>query len=207
MECLKRTAFCDPALLDKWNRQGQVAMAPYYDFCFNLMYPQPWRTSDYESQWWKHNVYHSLLNTDEYAWAYFEQFSFWKNDPKHDHADPVMGMAEAVSHFRKGEALGYDMCKPTDQFQFQNEQPATFFSGARIDLDLIDRGKNIELVAHPSKDIRAVEFFVNGERIGRNEADAARLSIARPASGSVIVARGFTEDNRHITSAPVLTGP
>lgn len=68
---------CAPELQAKWNRQGQVAMAPYVDLCYNLYSPIKWRTPEYESKWLWHNIYQSLLASDQYVWIYAAKIDFW----------------------------------------------------------------------------------------------------------------------------------
>jgi hypothetical protein len=63
-------ALCAPELLSKWRVQGQVAMAPYVDLCYNRYLPARWRKPEYESCWLRHNVYNSLLASDQYVWVY-----------------------------------------------------------------------------------------------------------------------------------------
>jgi len=69
-------SLCDPAILKKWHSQGQVAMAPYLENCYNRYTPNVWSTPDYQSKWMTHNIYNSLMTTDQYVWIYIESMDF-----------------------------------------------------------------------------------------------------------------------------------
>ena len=100
---------CDPALLSKWHKQGQIAMAPYLELCYNRYNPQSWSTPEYQSKWMMHNVYNGLLTTDQYVWLYIENTNFWTGKGAPAGVDMNADVNTAVSKFRNNEALGFDM--------------------------------------------------------------------------------------------------
>jgi hypothetical protein len=201
-------ALCAPELLAKWNAQGEVAMSPYFDMCYNIYRPWPWRTPDYESRWMRHNVYHSLVTSDRYVWLYFERLNFWTGAGAPAGTDPVRDIREAVELYRDGRPLGYDMCKTGAEFQYQNGKPATFVSTPVVTLHIEHAATGgsrwtLDAQVAPDRHLAAVEFYVNSTKVGRAERAPYRISIDPPKSASTVFARAFTIEGTHTTSAPV----
>jgi hypothetical protein len=201
-------ALCAPELLAKWGAQGQVAMAPYFDMCYNLYEPFPWRTPEYEGRWMKHNVYHSLMSSDRYVWLYFERLNFWTGAGAPKGTDPIGDIREGIALYRAGRPLGYDMYKPEAGFQYQNDKPATFVSSPVVTMR-VERAAagasryTLEASVAQDQRIAGVEFYVNSRKVSRVERPPYRVTIDLPKSASTVFARVFTVDGTHTTSAPV----
>ncbi|MBD2770105.1 T9SS type A sorting domain-containing protein [Hymenobacter sp. BT664] len=196
-------AVCDPMLLSKWNAQGQVAMAPYLDFCYNLYDDQPYSTPLYQSRWMKHNVYNSLLTTDQYVWVYIEQMNFWNGENSPVGVNVAADVSEAVAKFRNAEPLGFDMYSLGEQAQFITSPRITMTSPAN-DMVINAAGPiTLSTTIDPSNSVSRVVFYANSLRIG--EATSPPYSITRNflRADYTLFARQFNTNGTHTTSAPV----
>lgn len=200
--------FCDSLLLKKWNTQGQVAMAPYLEKCYNRYGSEKWNTPDYQSKWMTHNVYNSLLASDQYVWIYIERMDFWKAENTPPQVDVYKDIKDAVDKFRNGEPLGYEMYKPDSIFKWQNEKQAKFITSPKIELTIspnkLPGNITITAIIKENVSISKVEFYANSLKIG--EAVKAPHSIQKQflKSDYLLFVRVFKTDGTHFTSAPIV---
>lgn len=201
-------ALCSPELLSKWNAQGQVAMAPYVDLCYNLFSPAKWRTPEYESRWMRHNIYNSLLTSDQYVWVYVEKIDFWTGQGTPAGIDLTRDLQEAIALYRAGKPLGYDMCKAGKNYQYKNDKKAEFVPSPSLSLSRTASGRNdrilLSATVKPGDDVRRVEFYVNSLKVGQAHASPYAVVVTLPVGNAVAFARVFTKSCRHVTSAPLI---
>ena len=199
---------CAPELLSKWNARGQVAMAPYVDLCYNLYSPAKWRTTEYQSRWLQHNIYNSLLASDQYVWIYVEKIEFWTGAGTPPGLDLARDVKDAVTRYRDGKPLGYDMFKAANIYQYENDKQAEFISSPSITLTRQDAGPDgkvlLSVEMEPAVDISHVEFYVNSFKISEVSSGPYSTSVILPGGDAVAFARAFTKDGRHMTSAPLV---
>ena len=199
---------CAPELLSKWNTRGQVAMAPYVDLCYNIYSPAKWRTTEYQSRWLQHNIYNSLLASDQYVWIYVEKIEFWTGAGTPPGLDLARDVKDAVTRYRDGKPLGYDMFKAANIYQYENDKQAEFISSPSITLTRQDAGPDgkvlLSVEMEPAVDISHVEFYVNSFKISEVSSGPYSTSVILPGGDAVAFARAFTKDGRHMTSAPLV---
>jgi hypothetical protein len=196
---------CAADLLSKWNKQGQVGMAPYWDLCNNIYLPKSWRTPEYLSKWTTHNLYHSLLITDEYVWLYVEGMDFWSGKDAPTTHNTFEDIRIATEKFRNGEALGYDMYKVASTYQYQHSPIVTITSPATN--TIIETDGNITINANVSAgatSIRKVEFYVNSNKVGEDTTAPYSFTRSFKKRDYILFARVFTTDGKHNSSAPVM---
>ena len=201
---LSASNVCDPALLPKWNLQGQVAMAPFMDYCYNIYSPQTWNTPTYQSKWMKHNVYNSLLATDQYAWVYVESMNFWTGENQPFGVDVFADVNDAVTTFRNGTALGYDMYNATDSGASQFISTPIVAITSPADNTMIAPGNvTINATVSPNTSIDRVEFYANSLKIGEVSTSPYSITTSFLIADYTIYARVFKTDGTHATSAPI----
>ncbi len=194
---------CEPTLLAKWNKQGQVAMASYLDYCYNRYFPQAYSTPSYQSNWMKHNVYNGLLTTDQYVWTYVESMNFWTGVGSPAGVNVSDDVKDAVSKFRNAQPLGFDMYSTGGQAQFITSPTVTITSP--INDFFINNAGNITINASviPVAGVSKVVFYANSLKIG--EATSAPYIITKSflKADYTLFARQFNTNGTHTTSAPV----
>ncbi|HEX8547196.1 MAG TPA: Ig-like domain-containing protein [Cytophagaceae bacterium] len=195
---------CDPTLLNKWNKQGQVAMAPYLEYCYNRHEPNSWSTPSYQSQWMAHNVYNSLLATDQYVWTYIESMNFWTNANAPENVNALEDIESAVKKFRNDEALGYDMYNiGTGASQFISTPLVTITSPANS--TSINVGGDITITAevNPTSSISKVEFYANSLKIGEKSSPPYTIKKTLEKQNYTLFARAVKIDGSHNSSGPI----
>jgi hypothetical protein len=198
-------------ILPKWNKQGQVAMAPYWDLCNNIYHPQSWRTPEYLSKWTMHNIYHSLLTTDEYVWLYVEDMDFWSGKDAPMTHNTFEDIKTAVERLRDGKALGYDMYKSAATYQYQLDKSAEFVYSPTVTITSptsntrIEAAGNITINANVNagSSVRKVELYVNSNKVGEDTTAPYSFTRAFEKRDYILFARVFTTDGKHNTSAPI----
>ena len=199
-------AVCDPALLPKWNRQGQVAMAPYMDLCYNIYDPHPWNTHAYQGQWMKHNVYNSLLVADQYVWTYIESMNYWTGENAPAGVNVVADIEAAVAQFRSGNALGYDMYNRTytGASSFITTPTVVITSPTNNTIVSTPGIITISATVTPATLINRVEFYANSLKIGTDRTAPYSITNFFLKADYAIVARVFKTNGKHTTSAPAI---
>ena len=203
---------CDTEVIKKWNKQGQVAMSTYMDLCYNRYSPDAWNTPDYQSKWMTHNVYNSLMTTDKYVWIYIERMDFWTGENAPEGVDVYSDINMAVDKFRKGEALGYDMYKTANNFQYHSEIQAQFIYEPLVTLSVQAKDEipgNMAITANvdPATSIISVQFYINSLLAGSVFKAPYTLTRLLADSTYTITARAFKKDGTHTTSAPLALKP
>ena len=200
--------FCDSLLLKKWNTQGQVAMATYLDKCYNRYGSEKWNTPDYQSKWMTHNVYNSLLASDQYVWVWIEGMDFWKAEKTPPGVNVYKDIRDAVEKLKKGEALGYDMYKPDSVFKWRNDKKAEFVDSPVITLQVSKNklpGKiTFKAKVNSEEPISKVEFFVNSVKMGEDNSSPFVFSHDFAKDGYLVFARLFLKNGKHTTSVPIV---
>ena len=198
---------CDSVVLKKWNEQGQVAMATYLDKCYNRYAPESWSTPDYQSKWMTHNIYNSLLASEQYVWVWMEGMDFWKAENAPPGVDVYKDIKDAVEKLRKGEALGYDMYKPDSVFKWRNDKQAIFITSPKNELKVSSNKTpgNISITAtiQENVSISKVEFYANSLKIGEVLKAPYTMQKQFLKSDYLIFARIFKTNGEHFTSVPV----
>jgi len=202
---------CDATALKKWNAQGQVAMSPYLDNYYNIYSPVSWSTPEYQSKWMMHNVYNSLLASDQYVWVYIESTDFWKTTNTPAGVDIYKDIRTAVDKFRKGEALGYDMYKSDENYKFQSDKQAQFIYGPvpRVSVKYdksLPGNVTIQVDTDNGTAVSKVKFYINSVIAGESDKQPYILKKWLPEGNFCIVARTFNVDGTHCTSAPLIIG-
>nr|MBA3705835.1 T9SS type A sorting domain-containing protein [Bacteroidota bacterium] len=195
---------CDPTLLPKWNKQGQVAMTPYLEFCYNRYNPQNYSTPLYQSKWMTHNIYNSLLTTDQYVWTYIESMNFWTAQNAPPDVNVFLDIETAVRKFRNDEALGYDMYN-TGSGMSQFITSPTIKITAPANNSFINTAGNITITAdvNPTSSIARVEFYANSLKIGEKLSAPYSITNYFLKENYTVFARVFKTDGTHNSSGPV----
>lgn len=200
---------CDSAILKKWKKQGQVAMAPYFDYCYNIYLPNSWSFPAYQSKWMTHNIYNALLTTDQYVWLYVESMDFWKGKNTPADVDVYKDFISAIDKFRNGKSLGYDMHKPDTTFKFNGNKPAEFINVPKeVNLSILKkiRSGRKEIITTniiANSYIAKVEYYLNSMSIGMATVAPYNLEYTLPSADMTFFARIFLKNGTHYTSAPL----
>lgn len=194
---------CDPTLLPKWNKQGQLAMAPYLELCYNRYSPKSYSTPTYQSNWMKHNIYNGLLTTDQYVWTYIEKMNFWTGANSPANVDVVNDVREAVTKFRNTEPLGFDMYSTSGQAQFITSPAITITNP--VNNFVINNAGNITISAsvNPSTSVSKVVFYANSLKIGESTSPPYSITKSFLNADYTLFVRQFNTNGTHTTSAPV----
>jgi len=200
-EWIKDTSYFDcliqhiaPENHEKYIRQVQVARALYSDEVYGVYpngSPPPEDLPEYPLRW-EHNVYISLLSTDEYVWGYFENMAWWDNPDDRPIGQSIaqavpwpgveQGIISARQKFESGDPLGWNI---------RNEQPD---STIKIAITSPQSGSNMEtgpmtISAEASgADIAQVDFYVNSIRIGSAKNEPFELSYVELQDGDYMLA-------------------
>ncbi|HEX8545340.1 MAG TPA: Ig-like domain-containing protein, partial [Cytophagaceae bacterium] len=195
---------CDPILLGKWNQQGQVAMAPYLDYCYNRYFPNNWSNPAYQSQWMTHNIYNSLLAADQYVWTYIEGMNFWTGANAPANVDVSSDFETAVKKFRNDEALGYDMYNTGNGASQFITIPAVNIT-TPANNTVINAAGDITITAdvNPTSSITKVEFYANSLKIGEKLTAPYSITKSFLKADYTIFARVFRTDGTHNSSSPI----
>jgi hypothetical protein len=201
---------CDSATLVKWHTQGQIAMAPYLEYCYNRYSPKSWSKPEYQSKWMAHNVYNSLLATDQYVWIYIEGMDFWKGTNLPEGVDVFSDINTAIAKFKNGLSLGYDMVKPVNEFEFNGEKPSQFIDNT-MDIKLkysykTKKHNEVSITSNLLSDtnILKVEYYLNSIKIGSVVKAPYSIESVATLDSALVFARIFLNDGKHITSAPLI---
>ena len=205
-----------PNLMEKFNAQVQIAMAPAPDFCLGNWdwYGHP---EGYRRRWFKHNVYHSLLTSDQYVWVWFEGADFFDDDATvrgvtmREMADD---MEAALSGFRSGERLGYEMVK-NKYFEYRADVRSRLLSSPVATITnpanntAVPRQRNVRIALRvaPATSVDRVVFYVNSLKIGEVPKAPYRLTHRFVPGDHTVLARVFLDGQKgqpsHVSSNPV----
>jgi hypothetical protein len=211
-----RDAVVAPELMAKHSAQVQIAFAPSAHTCYGYLADNG-HPVDYKRDWLKHQVYHSLLNTDQYAWIWWETNNFFEEQVQADgitNAQMAADISEAKSKLLSGQALGYELSK-TSLFQYnanvQNDRltspSALLVSPANGDEISLTSPTAIQVVVAPLMNIDHVEFYVNSLNVGTARSAPYQVSYRFSRGESTVYARVFlmasTTDKPHVSSNPI----
>lgn len=195
---------------DKYARtsQGSVVYSDLVSgnkagFAFTPSYYPQMTAADFEA-WTEHNVYQSLLDSEEYVWIYNEKMQWWT-----DNAYPGLQAAitRARTKFDAGTALGFDLCK-ADGFADKDSRPAVVSSPAIAISGLAHRstvktGTRVLLTLDGAGEHR-VEWYDNGHLVDASFGSPYLGAITLGAGVHTLVARMFLDSGRHVTSNPIV---
>ena len=155
-----------------------------------------------------HNVYNGLLATDKYVWIWAESLDFWKGTNAPADVNVFNDIETAVTLFRNGKALGFDMYKSAGNFKFQGEKEAEFVNYPELTLQVSDGklpGKiTFNARVNSEKPVSKVEFFVNSVKVSEDSNSPFIFSHNFAKDGHIIFARVFLNNGKHTTSAPIM---
>jgi hypothetical protein len=203
LRILAPSKVCDSTIIAKWNGQGQVAMSVYFDYAYNLYEPKNWSTPEYQSKWMIHNVYHSLLATDEYVWLYVEDMDFWTGENAPAVPDVFKDMEDAIGKFNTGEPLGYDMHGAA-----WGDKQSIFYTAPEISIMgqqsfTLPGSIMITPQISPGEEVLKVDYFANSLFIGSSWTSPFTIKHWFLDSDYTIVARAYLKNGNHNTSAPL----
>lgn len=104
-------ALVPPNLRAKHAVQFQAGMALYMDQVLALRQPSEKYLSTYLTpqerlKWFEHNVYYSMMTSDEYVWCYSELMNWWQNKVP-DGAEAAIRSAR--TKIANGQSLGFEI--------------------------------------------------------------------------------------------------
>ncbi len=111
----------DPSLSDKYKAQVTVANAVFVDGLLNL-----WRSPRFIGYYFasdaerldfiQHNTFHALRTTDEYVWAYNENFNFYANTIPEGLVDSLKA---GLDKLNSGQPLGLSVTEFVDEARLE----------------------------------------------------------------------------------------
>ncbi len=198
----------DAAVLPIWQKKGGVAFAPYLELCYNRYSEKKWSTPTYQSNWLKHNVYHSLLHNDEHVWMYVESFNFWTGDKQPAESSIYNDIIISDSLYQSKKPLGFDMFKPT-KFLKHNFDTASLFINqtAAVTFKLEPKDNNqlsvqilLEDKASATKEVAEVQYFVNSEMVVSSSTYPYEKTLQLKTTCNEIFARIYYTNGTYFTS-------
>jgi hypothetical protein len=212
-----------PELRSRYAARMQAGEATALDYCYSGWWDTTIATFpiEYRQKWFEHNIYHSLLSTDQYVWLYSElgsrgedswddPLNWWSTPPKYIPDGFEEAILSAKKKLNAGEALGFDMVKNGDAY-WDGQVMAVFVDSPSFSItaprwdDTITEGRPIPVTfTAPSSGIKRIEVYVNSAMVKEIKSSPWQFSLDTLSSGDyTIAARLFTTDNNHRTSNPV----
>lgn len=194
----------DDALFQRYEDQVQIGDAVYADLLLGL-WPETehgW-PEDYKLKWLEHNVYHSLLDSDQYVWFYSENLDWWRKPVPAAYENALIRARERI---QKKQALGYDMAK-NDQSLWDDNSPAVFTAEPHIELNssadgqILENGSRVLVTGEAlNGQVDSVEFYLNNDLYKTVDSLPYALELTGLPSGYYdVMARAF-DSSGHWTS-------
>jgi len=138
-----------------------------------------------------------------------EKIDFWTGAGTPPGLDLARDVEDAVTLYRDGKPLGYDMFKAANIYQYKNDKQAEFISSPSITLTRQDAGPDGKVLLsgkkmEPAADISHVDLYLNSLKVSEVPSAPYCASVILPGGDAVAFARAFTQDGRHMTSAPLV---
>jgi len=193
---------------EKFNRQYQAGNAVYVDYIYHDFFDY---TKDYRDKWYEHQVYYSLLTSDEYVWHYSEKMDFWNIPGYPDFDLPSeldVFMKSAKDKLRNQERLGFDMVKLSRNFWDRTQPRLVTFPVLTITNpgkdEIVSNDFNVD-VSVSGGSVARVELYLNSIKYAEDSSSPYSFNLDYLDNGPYLIfARGFQSDETDVTSNPVI---
>lgn len=200
-------------LQDKYKTQVQIGHGIYPSLYYDKFERWPFKhTAEEQDTWWRHQLYNSLLTTDEYVWIWSEKWDWWGNGGMALTPNFSSIITEVKSKINNQQSLHFDLVNHSDNWKINLVKPVEKWHTATSPTVAITSPasksrakKKITIKTRTSGNTSKVEFYINSMRVGIDSTAPYSIKVPDLAKGTyTIFARAFDTKNEHTTSAPVI---
>lgn len=200
-------------LQEKYKTQVQIGHGVYPSLYYDKFKRWPFtHTPEEQDAWWKHQLYNSLLTSDQYVWIWSEKWDWWGNGGMPLTPNFTSILSEVKSNINNQEGLDFDIINHSDNWKINLVKPIKKWHIAKtpslsitspINKEKIK--KNITIKTKVSDCVSKVEFFVNSMMVGVDSIAPYSIKLKGLKKGTyTLFARGFNCKNEHTTSPPIV---
>lgn len=202
-----------PDLQEKYRTQVEIGHGIYPTLYYGgFRWPHTYSDEEHDL-WWKHQLYHALLTSDQYVWIWSEQWN-WFGDGATKELTPNFSaiISEVKTRIRDHQGLPYDMMKqgdnwegnlviPAEKWRVTDEPAVSVVSP----LNETATGADLTIEVKSTGTAARVEFYVNSLFVGEDVSPPFSMQVTGLAKGTYsLFARSFGKNGGHLTSAPVI---
>jgi hypothetical protein len=200
-------------LQEKYKTHVQVGHGVYPNLYYDRFKRWPFtHTAKEQDTWWKHQLYHSLLTTDQYVWIWSEEWDWWGTGGMPLTPNFSAILSEVKQKIDKQQSLNFDLVNHSDNWKINLVKPVKKWHTTTSPTVAITAPANkatsqgsLTLTTEVSNNTKKVEFYINSLRVGVDSTEPYAMDITGLAKGTyTIFARAFDSKNEHTTSAPVI---